>query len=441
MRLVRPALPMFLALAVGLMPGHGAAQDDQATLLQRQDALFAQLLERPDDLDLMFAYARVSIELRDYEAAIATLERMLVFRQDLDNVRLELAVAYFALGSYEIAKIYFEQVRASDQLEPEDIARIDQFLSAIAARTERSAFSAVANIGITFASNANLAPTDSSVTIGGVPGFELASEDQEQSDFGFRALVTARHVLDLERANNDAWITDAGAFLLRYFEEERGNTFFLRARTGPRLALGPGQAAPSIRPYIEGQYLNGDDDTVFAAGLVGAQYRQPIDERWRLTGDLNVGVFEFSEGRGDEDRVSVSASFGAIHAVSRDLTVSAALVGGYDAADAGFNSNVDVGLRGGVIYRYDSGLAFSDSKWSVTGYGEVRGRFYDEANDLIDPDETRREVDVRLGVSHLFALQDGFGIQADVEGFVRRSNIQNFDLDNVSVTLSLQYRL
>ncbi|MEM9782772.1 MAG: hypothetical protein AAF899_09870 [Pseudomonadota bacterium] len=441
MLLRRTARFLALPLALSVHFHSAGAQETPTATVQQQDSLFAQLLERPDDLNLMFAYARVSIELGDYEAAIATLERMLVFRQDLDGVRLELAVAYFALGSYEVSKLYFDQVRGSDQLDADDIARIDQYLAAIAARTQRSAFSAIANLGITFATNANLAPTDRTLVLGGVTGFELAEEDTEQSDFGVRALVTARHVYDLERPNNDAWVTDAGAFLLRYFQEERGDTFFLRARTGPRLSLGPGQDASTIRPYVEGQYLNGEDETIFFSGLGGAVFRMPLDAQTRVIADFNVGYFEFEQSRDEEDRVSVNGSVGAVHALSPDLTVNAAVVGGYDSADADFNTNGDIGLRGGFVYRYDSGVSFVDRKWSLSGYGEVRGRLYAEENPLIDPDETRREVDLRMGLSHLFAVREGFGVQADVEGFLRRSNIQNFDLDNVSVTVSLQYRL
>ena len=62
-------------------------------LRARQKALFDELIDKPDDLDLMFEYAKVSIQLEDYEAAISTLERMLIYRQDLSRVRLELAVA------------------------------------------------------------------------------------------------------------------------------------------------------------------------------------------------------------------------------------------------------------------------------------------------------------------------------------------------------------
>jgi tetratricopeptide (TPR) repeat protein len=62
----------------------------------------------------MFAYAVVSIRARDYEQAIATLERMLIYRDDLPRVKLELGSAYFRLGSYEVSSFYFKEALAGD---------------------------------------------------------------------------------------------------------------------------------------------------------------------------------------------------------------------------------------------------------------------------------------------------------------------------------------
>lgn len=49
---------------------------------------------RPDDLELMFEYALISVQLEDLEAAITTLERMLIYNRDLPRVHMELGAAY-----------------------------------------------------------------------------------------------------------------------------------------------------------------------------------------------------------------------------------------------------------------------------------------------------------------------------------------------------------
>ena len=101
------AVPAAQAQELGQILNASEAKRD---LRERQKALFEQLLAEPDNIDVMFAYAKVSIELEDYEAAISTLERLLIYRQDIPLIRLELAVAYFNLGSYEVAKLYFDLV-------------------------------------------------------------------------------------------------------------------------------------------------------------------------------------------------------------------------------------------------------------------------------------------------------------------------------------------
>jgi thioredoxin-like negative regulator of GroEL len=45
----------------------------------RREALLQQMIERPSDLDLAFEYAQLSSQVGDYEGAVSTLERMLIY--------------------------------------------------------------------------------------------------------------------------------------------------------------------------------------------------------------------------------------------------------------------------------------------------------------------------------------------------------------------------
>ncbi len=165
-------------LALGLIavaPQAIAQNDSTADLRAEQSRLFDRLYEEPSNLDLMFDYAVVSIRLQDYEPAISTLERMLIYRRDLSRVRLELAAAYFNLGSYEVAKHYFNQVLDDPELSGEARERVALYLNEIEGRTKRSSLSLTTNVGITYATNANLGPLSNEVTVGGVPGFAFVA--------------------------------------------------------------------------------------------------------------------------------------------------------------------------------------------------------------------------------------------------------------------------
>ena len=86
----RALLPCFLAVAL-------AATPVVADLASDRTAVFQQLLARPNDRSLMMQYARLSVEARDYEAAVSTLERVL----DTDPASVE-ARYRLGFGNHEI---------------------------------------------------------------------------------------------------------------------------------------------------------------------------------------------------------------------------------------------------------------------------------------------------------------------------------------------------
>ena len=76
----------------------------------RREALLQQMIARPSDLDLAFEYAQLSAQVGDYEGAVSTLERMLIYAPNTPRLQLELGILYYKLGSYEVARTYFAQV-------------------------------------------------------------------------------------------------------------------------------------------------------------------------------------------------------------------------------------------------------------------------------------------------------------------------------------------
>ncbi len=437
------------SLGVAGLPLQATAQSDSgvglttpseiADLRAKQSALFTELLERPDDLDLMFEYATLSIQLEDYEAAISTLERMLIYRQDLSRVRLELAVAYFSLGSYEASQLYFDQVLA-DPSTPDTVrSRVNRYLEAIAVRTKTNVFTGSASVGVTYSTNATLGPDEEQILFLSQL-FDL-DEGNEEEDFGLRVIVSLSHLYDLQQEDSDFWRTDFSAFALRYFSTDQGDVAFGRIRTGPRLSINNEQYGPKLRPYVEGQYLNSQDRGLFASYGVGVEYSNTLSPILSNFADVGIRYRNFFRSEfTDEDAYNFYSALGLAYIPSNDLILRGTTFFELDAADADENSNVEIGLRLSGEYQYDSGIDWVDRKWSVSMFGEVRSRFFQEVDPLIGVDRKRQDWDIRGGVSHTFALKDGFGLQVDVDGLYRDSNIFNFDLDNISTTTSLQYR-
>lgn len=418
------------------------AAEAKRDLRDQQKALFEQLLVEPDNIDLMFSYAKVSIDLEDYEAAISTLERLLIYRQDIPLVRLELAVAYFNLGSYEVAKLYFEQALAEPDLPDTAAARIKPYMEAIAFHTRTSAFSLIANVGITHATNANLGPDAAQIRVDQFGGNVPLVSGRKEADTGVRTLLSVSHIYDLQGANDDAWKTDVTAFALRYFNQDDGDVGFTSIRTGPRLSLTNEQFGPRLRPYFEGQYLNVRDRGLYASYGVGTEYSDTLSPIMSAYGDIGLRYRNFFRKEFTQnDTYNAYVSAGLAYIPLRDLILRASGSIELEFADADFNSNIEAGLRASAEYQYDSGIDWIDRKWSLSGFAEFRTRQFEEPNAFIAADLKRSDYDIRGGVSHIFTLTDGFGIQFDVDALLRESNIVNFDLDNISGTLSLQYRM
>ena len=79
----------------------------------RRQVLFDAMLAQPDNLDAAFEYAALSAQVGDLEAAVSTLERMLIFAPGLPRLQLELGVLYYRMGAYETARGYFESAMSA----------------------------------------------------------------------------------------------------------------------------------------------------------------------------------------------------------------------------------------------------------------------------------------------------------------------------------------
>ncbi|MEM1299262.1 MAG: surface lipoprotein assembly modifier, partial [Pseudomonadota bacterium] len=352
--------------------------------------------------------------------------------------------AYFRLGSYAAAELYFKQV-LDDPGTPDQVrANVQPFLDEIGGRTERSQFAALATIGITHATNATQGPSSDQVLVNlaGTPQLFNLTSGQAEDDTGLRVILNLTHIYDLQKANDDFWRTDINLFGLKYFDSSEGDIGLTRVRTGPRLSLNEQQFGPKLRPYIEAQYLTSESRGLFASFGTGLEFSDTLSPEFSVFSDIGLRYRNYFRTEfTDEDNYSFYSAGGFAWIPDRDVVLRFTALSEYDSADGDQNSNAEFGLRVSGEYQYDSGIDWVDRKWSTSGYLEGRYRLYDDPDPIVDPTTTREDFDIRSGIRQVFALKNGFGIQLDVDALMRESNIVNFELDNVSTTLSLQYRM
>ncbi len=424
--------PILLVVFGGQFAAAQEESGDDAALRIKQQQLFEQLQARPDDLDAMFAYAVVSIQLRNYEQAIATLERMLIYRDDLPRVKLELGSAYFRLGSYEVSRFYFKEALAGDP--PPDVrAKVEEFLAEVDRRTKQNAFAGFARIGLVYSTNANLGPSDRLVEVFGTDAL-LDPDSVAADDVGVRTDLRFSHVYDLQRPNNDVWITEGAYSALRYFEETDGDLDALLVKTGPRLALNDASYGPKLRPFINASYIRSGGDFLYLSGGGGADYFNTLDADTSLFASLGARYRDFTADSNDSDGVDIYALIGAERRIATGTTLRGAVFGSRESARASFNSNFVFGGRISAGHTYTPEISETlRQPWTLAAFAQVSRRWYDDPDPVVDPDETRRDLDFRVGLSHLFRIADGWSLSIESSYFDRGSNIRNFRLDNFEV--------
>lgn len=94
------------------------------------DAAFSTMMENPGDLKATLHYANVASAMENYEAAIPALERVLFFNPELADIKLELGVMYYKLGSNDVARDYLNGAMAEGA--PQDVvAKASSYLAAM----------------------------------------------------------------------------------------------------------------------------------------------------------------------------------------------------------------------------------------------------------------------------------------------------------------------
>lgn len=97
-------------------------------LRAKYDRAFAESLEKPADPDVLVHFAEVAVEFGDIEGAISALERLLLIDAEQPEVKLELGVLYYRLGSTEVARTYLQDVSSSKEATNESKERANTFL-------------------------------------------------------------------------------------------------------------------------------------------------------------------------------------------------------------------------------------------------------------------------------------------------------------------------
>ena len=438
----------FIALLSAFATPDAMAQSSEGEreLRELQARQFRAMFDDPDNLEKMFAYSQTSIRLKDYEAAISTLDRILIYNPDQPRVKLELGAAYYRIGSYTIARFYFDEVR-NDPKTPEDLLpRVQAFLDEIDNRTAESSVSGVVSLNFIATDNANNGPDSPFIDFQGVLVQLGDPQATSQSDIGGSVSVSLTHVYDLGGTNADAWRTNLAYYSARFEGTPNGAADVLVLRTGPQLSLDDERYGPKIRPYVEIDHIRSGLDPLYSTIGVGAEFTDTLSESSTLLADARIGYRDFSNDgdKGDPtdlrrelDRVSFRGNVGLLYFYDDQTILRGVLGAEVENAGSDEESSAEVSVTGAVSYSYDSGFAFADRRWVIGATAQATYREHFEFDAV--PQVRRKDFDLRLGLSHTAFVGSGVGLTLKADYFLRESNSRNFDLDSLTLTAGVSY--
>ena len=406
----------------------------------RREALFQTMLKKPDDLDAAFEYAALSVQVGDIEAAISTLERMLIFAPGLPRLQLELGVLYYRLAAYETARGYFEAAISGPDVPPEVRVKVEQFLAGIDQAGDPNRFAGQIRAGIRYQTNANRAPVDSVIFLDGLP-FSLDADSLGRPDGNVYATGVFHWSHDLP-SQGDTLEVDLLTYGSKQFELDELDVALAELTVGPAFDMGRfgiDNAALGVYGIGSGVFLAED---FYSAG-VGAGTRFVIrpNPATYLMAALEYRHKDYHDSDssptaslrdGDELRTFGTATY--ILSPSTMLYGNAYLQRVW--ADADYLSYLEGGFTVGPRYSFASPIDSSKPAWTVAVNTGALFRNYDEPDPMISPD-AERDWEAFVGGGLTIPFKPDLALITEMEYRYVDSNYDTRKYDNFAISFSI----
>jgi hypothetical protein len=412
----------------------------------RRDALLQQMIARPSDLDLAFEYATLSSQVGDYEGAISTLERMLIYAPNTPRLQLELGILYYRLGAYDVARAYFEQALANPTVPPSIAAQIQLYLQQLALAADPPAFSASWFSAIRWESNANAGPGTDSVVLNGID-FTLDSQSVGSPGWSALNIGTLHYSHDLKR-QGDRIEFDALAYSTAYFDAELQDIdlLFFEGTVGPSFNM-KRWGMDKTRGYV---YAIGDlallgYDTYFTAP--GAGVRLLTFNAAQIVLDARVETryrdFENSSNlplNSQRTGLQTRAGFTYAYYFTPAFVMTSQAYVQRENAEVGYWADWEYSLAGGFAYTFANPLWQARYPWTFQLGGGVIRREYDDPDPAIDPYDNEMDTVLWTRGALVLPVAETWAVVPQVEYRNQDSNYDIRKYDDLTALLGVQKR-
>jgi hypothetical protein len=447
---------LWIALALSVAVARADAPD-QSSLEQRKEALFQQMLRDPSNLDVTFAYADVAAKLGDNEAAVSALERMLLFNPDLPRVDLELGVLYFRMGSFDVARSYFDKAAAANP--PEEVkTRIAEYEAQIAKQQSLVQISGSIFFGAQYQSDANVAP-GSAMIISPISGQLLSLSPQfvKQHDVNLFSAGNLLFSYDLGTQDHDTLEIGANAYVNHYLRIPHFDLDFGEVTIGPRFRFpNPNLQwvlSATLKPYLIANEVGLGENQYFAT------YGTGLEATAALPWDIAVkSTFEFRQKSFSNaaDRPLSTGLDGSDKLVSlfatKPLTANSALGVELDYLDQdtnfAFYSNKTYSAALSYRVRYADPTGFLKAPWETTVFGSRSWGLYNSPDPCCVTGGTafapsfsdRDDRHWRVGLTQTFPVTDRISVIAQLQRDIVSSNLPIYAYTSDSALIGAQIK-
>lgn len=202
-----------------------------ATGTAARQALFQKVLADPGNVKLALTYAKLAAETGDLEAAVSTLERLLIFSPNVAALNLELGTLYYRLGANAAATAYFKAAIAAPDATPAIRATATAFLARASEGNAADRNLASLTFGARYQTNANGGADNPWANLNGVP-FLLSPAAVASPDANGFVAGTIHLTNDLH-AQGDRFDTDITVYGALYRQQSDLNALAGEIRLGP----------------------------------------------------------------------------------------------------------------------------------------------------------------------------------------------------------------
>ena len=453
-----PVLNKHMAAAAVCLVALGApawAQTNSVPSQAEVDQVFRDVLANPSSIDVRSKYATLLVQSGNYEGGIAALEGLLLMPDAPANIRLELAVLYFRLGSYAMAETYLRDALADPRLDAKQKEDAQSLLRDVTARNQPSHLSGMVMLGIRAQTNPTGATDNGTILYQGL-SVPRSPDFAPKSDSDVHAWALLDHVYDLDKQNEASITTTLMGYANHFssvgsYSNQAGyskpyDLTIVAGSTGLRFKPAPDtQQGWTLRPHLLFGVATANGNSYFTTGGWG------LNTEYRMTDRLSYG------GTYENSRLTYPARDDIANAPSlggsrQALRLNATLETGANRflmTELGYvdhDGNVaSTGYRGpelrlSYVFSYASPFSLTALPWATTLISSATRRDYRAIDPLVSLSTTRADTEWRLGLINVAPVSRDMAVQFQLEYTNINSNIPNFSSTNTSGTLGVIWK-